>query len=107
MNDSFPTPQSEIYSVFEFALATLPNGMPRQSVQNIGEFDSIEEAFAAALARARSEAVLLAGVFAALPGVESGDPLVGIFATEWGYDIRHEQQTITRLWIHSHSGGDE
>lgn len=107
MNDSFPTPLSEIYSVFEFALASLPNGTPRQSVQNVGEFDSIEEAFTAALARARAEAIQLASVFAGLPGVESGEPLVGIFATEWGYDIRHERQTITRLWIHTHSGPTE
>ena len=107
MNDSFPTPLSEIYSVFEFALTSLPNGAPRQSVLNVGEFDSIEDAFAAALVRARAEAVQLASVFAALPGVESGEPLVGIFATEWGYDIRHEHQTITRLWIHTHSGPTE
>jgi len=107
MSDTFPTSQTEIYSVFEFALATLPNGVPRQSVQNLGEFRTIEEAFSAALARARAEAVLLASVFAALPGADTGEPLVGIFATEWGYDIRHEHQTITRLWIHSHAGPAE
>jgi len=107
MNNAFPTPQSEIYSVFEFALTTLHHDTPRQSVQNLGEFISIEDAFAAALAKARQEAALLASVFASLSRGESGEASITLLATEWGYDIRHEYQTITRFWIHAHPAHDE
>ncbi len=103
MNDdhSTPLPFHEIYSVFEFALVSVPNGTPRQSVKNVGEFESVEEAFATALSRARHEAALLAHQYANLASAESGEPAVTLLSTEWGYDIRHDHQTVTRYWVHS------
>lgn len=102
MNDdtsSTPIPP-EIYSVFEFALVSVPQGAPRQSVKNVAEFESIEEAFATALALARREAAILTHVFANLASSD-GEPPVTILSTEWGYDVRHEHQTLTRFWVHS------
>jgi hypothetical protein len=90
----------EIYSVFEFALVSRPQGSPRQSVKNVAEFESIEEAFATALALARREATILTHVFASLSSAE-GEPPVTILSTEWGYDVRHDHQTLTRFWVHS------
>lgn len=103
MNDdhSAPLPFHEIYSVFEFALVSVPNGTPRQSVKNVGEFESVEDAFATALSNARREAALLAHQYASLSSAESGEPVVTLLSTEWGYDIRHEHQTVTRYWVHS------
>ncbi len=70
-------------------------------MKNVGEFESIEDAFATALARARREAALLAHQYASLSSAESGEPVLTLLATEWGYDLRHEHQTVTRYWIHS------
>ncbi len=100
-NDSSSPFPRETHSVFEFALASLPQGTPRQSVKNLGEHDSIEDAFASALEHARREARLMATVYAGLASHGSGEPSVSILSTEWGYDIRHENQTLTRFWIHS------
>ena len=103
MNDdhSASLPPREIHSVFEFALIPVPNGSPRQSVKNVGEFESIEDAFASALARARREAASLAHQYASLASAESGEPVLTLLSTEWGYDLRHEHQTVMRYWIHS------
>lgn len=98
-NTSAPFPP-EIHSVFEFALVSVPQGTPRQSVKNVAEFESIEEAFATALSLARREAAILAHAIASGPSAES-EPTVTILSTEWGYDVRHEHQTITRFWVHS------
>ncbi len=87
--------------MFEFALVPVPNGSPRQSVKNVGEFESIEHAFATALDRARREAALLAHQYASLSSADSGEPMVTLLATEWGYDLRHEHLTVMRYWIHS------
>ena len=102
MNDdttSAPFPP-EIHSVFEFALVSVPQSAPRQSVKNVAEFESIEEAFATALALARREAAVLTHVFANTASGD-GEPAVTILSTEWGYDVRHEHQTLTRFWVHS------
>lgn len=109
MNDDTPTPPlaPEIFSVFEFALVAIPSGTPRQSVKNVGEFASIEEAFATTLARARLEATTLLHVYAAQAAAESSDSTVSILATEWGYDIRHDNQTVTRFWIHAHAPAND
>ncbi len=88
--------------MFEFALMTVPTGTPRQSVKNVGEFESIEEAFTFALARARHEAAALIQVYAAHSTSDTEHP-VTLLATEWGYDLRREHQTVTRYWIHSHA----
>lgn len=103
MNDdhSASLPPREIHSVFEFALVPVPNGSPRQSVKNVGEFESIEHAFATALDRARREAALLAHQYATLASAEAGEPVLTLLSTEWGYDLRHEHQTVMRYWIHS------
>lgn len=103
MNDDASTPllPHEIHSVFEFTLVSVPHGAPRQSVKNVGEFESIEDAFTNALNLARREAAILAHVFATLTSVETGEPGISILSTEWGYDIRHDHQTLTRFWVHS------
>lgn len=100
-NDSSQPFPRETHSVFEFALASLPQGTPRQSVKNLGEFDSIEEAFASALVHAKWEARTMASTYAGLASGAGTDPSVTVLSTEWGYDIRHDSQTITRYWIHS------
>ena len=101
MNEPTTPLPKEIHSVFVFALAALPQGLPRQSVKNVGEFSSIEEAFAVALEHARHEAKLFAHVFAAKDASDAGEPAVTLFSTEWGYDIMHEHQKLSRFWIHS------
>ncbi len=103
MNDdhSASLPPREIHSVFEFALVPVPAGSPRQSVKNLAEFESIEDAFATALAHARREAAHLAHQYASLASAESGEPVLTLLSTEWGYDLRHEHQTVMRYWIHS------
>ncbi len=100
-DDALPVPLApEIHSVFEFALVSVPQGAPRQSVRNVAESESVEEAFAAALNLARREAAILTHVFAHLAAPD-GEAPVTILSTEWGYDVRHEHQTLTRFWIHS------
>ena len=101
MNEPTTPLPNEIHSVFAFALTATPQGLPRQSVKNVGEFSSIEEAFAVALEHARHEARLFAHVFSRNDAAESDEPTVTISSTEWGYDIMHEHQKLTRFWIHS------
>lgn len=101
MNDSTTPLPREIHSVFVFALTARPQGIPRQSVKNVGEFASIEEAFAVALEYARHEATLFAHAFAQKGSTDGGDAAVTLLSTEWGYDIVHEHQKLTRFWIHS------
>jgi hypothetical protein len=101
MNESSTPFPPEIHSVFVFALTAMPQGTPRQSVKNVGEFASIEEAFAVALEHARHEASLFAHVFATSDSSESGESSVTILSTEWGYDVMREHQKLTRFWIHS------
>lgn len=91
----------EIHSVFVFALTARPQGIPRQSVRNVGEFASIEEAFAVALEFARHEATLFAHAFAQKGSADTGETAVTLLSTEWGYDIVHEHQKLSRFWIHS------
>jgi hypothetical protein len=99
-NDSAnPLFAREIHSVFEFALVPASNGQPRQSVKNRGEFESVEDAFAFALANARREAAAL--VTANATTEAQADPAVSIISTEWGYDVRREHHTVTRFWVHS------
>lgn len=106
MNDDShtPTPSRENFTVFEFALVQLLPGPPRQSVKLLGEFPSIEDAFDVSLAHARREAALVARAFAGLSPAGAGEQSVAILATEWGYDVRHDHQTITRFWIHPQPG---
>ncbi len=106
MQDDSPTPSPgrENFTVFEFALVQLLPGPPRQSVKLVGEFPSIEDAFTVSLARARREATILTQAFAGLPATGTGEPPITILATEWGYDVRHEHQTVTRFWIHPQPG---
>ncbi len=101
MNESTTPLPPEIHSVFVFALTAMPQGTPRQSVKNVGEFTSIEEAFAVAREHARHEAGLFAHAFASNGSSETGEPAVTLLSTEWGYDIMHEGRKLTRFWIHS------
>lgn len=101
MNESSTPLPKEIHSVFVFALTAMPQGLPRQSVKNVGEFSSIEEAFAIALEHARHEAKLFAHVFASHSSADTGEATVSLVSTEWGYDILHEHQKLSRFWIHS------
>ncbi len=104
MKDDSPTPSPENFTVFEFALMQALHGIPRQSVKLVGEFACIEEAFEVSLARARREAAQLAESYANLSTALNAEPSVTILATEWGYDVRHENQTVTRYWIHPRPG---
>ena len=101
MNEPTTPLPNEIHSVFVFALTAKPQGLPRQSVKNVGEFASIEEAFAVALEHARHEARIFTQVFAPNDSPDSGEPAITLMSTEWGYDVLHEEQKLTRLWIHS------
>jgi hypothetical protein len=101
MNEPTTALPKEIHSVFVFALTPVPQGLPRQSVKNVGEFVSIEEAFAVALEHARNEARLFARVFAPNDSPDTGEASITLLCTEWGYDVLHEHKKLTRLWIHS------
>ncbi len=106
MNDDPTNPllARENFTVFEFALVQILHGIPRQTVKLVGEYPAIEDAFAASLERARREAALLAKSFATITPAECSESPITILATEWGYDVRHDHQTITRYWIHPQPG---
>jgi len=105
MNEStnFVLPD-EIFTVFEFALGPVPHGSLRQKVRSLGDFRSIEDAFATAAetARVTAHALALAAPLAPSSGAES--PL-RIVATEFGYDVKRTHQTLSRFWVHARPAG--
>ena len=99
MNESTPFGlPDETFAVFQFSLGPTPGSGPRQSVRNLGDYGTIEEAFAAARRQADREARAAALVAAATPD-GSGDAMVNLLSTEFGYDVRQGCQILTRLWI--------
>jgi len=90
----------EIFTVFEFALGPLPHGSLRQKVRSLGDFRSVEDAFATAheSARCTARALALAAPPSAAPEAEL--PL-RVVATEFGYDVKRTHQTLTRFWVHA------
>jgi hypothetical protein len=105
MNEStnFVLPD-EIFTVFEFALGPVPHGSLRQKVRSLGDFRSVEDAFATAAetARVTAHALTLANPPITAAGAE---PALRIVATEFGYDVKRTHQTLSRFWVHARPAG--
>jgi hypothetical protein len=101
MNEPIPhVLPAEIFTVFEFCLGAAAEGTLRQKVRSLGDFASIEDAFATARENAANAARKLAAEPESTPTSGSA-PGLWVLATEFGYDVKRAHQTFSRFWVHS------
>lgn len=87
------------FSVLKFNLCRTADGKPTQEVSRCGDFECIELAFDTARVAALREWQV------ALEERRDDDATEGvreilITDTEWGYELKRDHLTVTRIWVH-------
>lgn len=88
------------YIVLRFVLKRAPDGRLTQEVSRCGEYRYVEQAFDSA----RMEVLRDWQEVVNQPGLgDRPGRIIEIKDTEWGYELKRDQQVLSRYWVHDNT----